>query len=116
MKKVIIKPSTNSSKKLMAIFYKDNIKIKTIHFGAAGMSDYTIHKDDKRKQRYLNRHKNNENWSNPMSAGALSRWILWNKKSLRASINDFKKRFNFTNKRSSKRSKSSKRNKRSKRI
>jgi hypothetical protein len=27
-----------------------------------------------------------------MSAGALSRWILWNKTSLRASIADYKKK------------------------
>lgn len=47
------------------------------------------------KARYLNRHKNNENWKNPFSAGALSRWILWNKKSLAANIRDYKERFGF---------------------
>ena len=82
----------------MATFYNNNNKIKTIHFGAAGMSDFTKHKDNFRKQRYLNRHKNNENWNNPMTAGALSRWILWNKPSLKASIDDYKKRFKFNKK------------------
>ena len=86
MKTVTIKKSTNSQKKLMAIFYENNKKIKTIHFGAAGMSDFTKHKDSYRKQRYLNRHKNNENWNDPMTAGSLSRWILWNKPSLKASL------------------------------
>ena len=33
MKTVTIKKSTNSQKKLMAIFYENNKKIKTIHFG-----------------------------------------------------------------------------------
>ena len=28
--------------------------MKTTHFGAAGMSDYTKHKDKARKERYLN--------------------------------------------------------------
>ena len=28
---------------------------KTVPFGAAGMSDYTIHKDPERKERYINR-------------------------------------------------------------
>ena len=93
MKHIVIKSSTNQSKKLMAIFYKDNIKIKTIHFGARGMSDYTIHKDDKRKQRYISRHTKRENWNDPMTAGALSRWILWNKPTLRESIEDYKKKF-----------------------
>ncbi len=34
-----------------------------VYFGAAGYSDFTIHKDEARKQRYINRHKNNEVWS-----------------------------------------------------
>ena len=94
-KKVIIKKSTNSKKKYMAIFYENGKKKKTTHFGCAGMSDFTKHKDEARKQRYMNRHKSREDWQNPMSAGALSRWILWNKPSLRGSINDFKQRFNY---------------------
>jgi len=42
----------------MAIFKNEKGKVvKTTHFGAAGMSDYTKHKDPERKQRYLNRHR-----------------------------------------------------------
>lgn len=95
MKRVEIKPSKIKGKKLTAVFYEDNKKIKTTHFGAEGMSDYTIHKDDKRKDRYLSRHRARENWNSPMTAGALSRWILWNKKTRSASIKDFKNRFNY---------------------
>jgi len=92
--KVEIRPSTQKTKKLMAIFYDDNgKKIKTTHFGSAGMSDYTIHKDKERKERYLDRHRKRENWNDPMTAGALSRWILWNKPTLQGSIRDYKKRF-----------------------
>ena len=92
--KVEIKPSTQKNKKLMAIFYDDNgKKIKTVHFGAKGMSDFTIHKDKERKERYLDRHRKRENWNAPMTAGALSRWILWNKPTLQGSIRDYKKRF-----------------------
>ena len=36
---------------------------KTISFGAKGYSDFTQHKDPEREQRYLNRHKKNENWN-----------------------------------------------------
>lgn len=85
--------SSRSNKKLMAIFTLDNGTTKVVHFGAAGMSDYTIHKDDERKQRYLSRHHGNENWNDPMTPGALSRWILWNMKSVRASVADYKTRF-----------------------
>tara|TARA_R100000654_G_scaffold4467_1_gene13252 strand:+ start:204 stop:500 length:297 start_codon:yes stop_codon:yes gene_type:complete len=91
---VEIKKSTNPKKKLMAIFYDDNKKkIKTIHFGSAGMSDFTIHKDKERKKRYLSRHQKRENWTIPMTAGSLSRWILWDKPDLQKSINAYMKRF-----------------------
>ena len=70
-------------------------KEKVVSFGSKNASDYTIHKDDKRKNLYLLRHEKNEDWNNPITPGALSRWILWNKKTLKASIDDFKKRFNL---------------------
>ena len=47
-----IDKSTRKNKKYM-IEYKG----KTIHFGQDGASDYTIHKDPKRKEAYINRHK-----------------------------------------------------------
>ena len=91
--RVEIKKSNNKNKKFMAIFYDGDKKIKTTHFGASGMSDYTIHNDDDRKKRYLDRHRKNEKWNDYMTAGALSRWILWNKKNLKSSVLDYKKRF-----------------------
>jgi len=63
------------------------------HFGAAGFEDFTTHGDEERKKRYLDRHRANENWNDPKSAGALARWILWNKPTLTASIQDYKTRF-----------------------
>lgn len=91
--KVKILPSTRAEKKMMAIFTFPDGKKKTVHFGSRGMSDYTIHKDPERKERYLQRHRRNENWNNPFTAGALSRWVLWNKPTLKASINDYIRRF-----------------------
>ena len=70
---------------------------KTVSFGAAGMSDFTIHKDTARKQRYLNRHKKNENWSDPTTAGFYATNILWNKPTLTESIKDTNKRFKNIN-------------------
>lgn len=84
-----LKPSTRKDKKFMAIF-EDGTKT---HFGAKGMSDFTIHGDEERKQRYLDRHRKNENWNDFKSAGSLSRWLLWNKPTLRASLADYKRRF-----------------------
>ncbi len=94
MVSVVIKPSTTKTKKFTAIFYDENKKkIKTTNFGAKGFSDFTLHGDEKRKQRYLDRHKARENWNDYMTPGSLSRWILWNKKSLKSSIADYKRRF-----------------------
>lgn len=91
MKLISIKESTRKDKKLMATFSDGTIT----HFGAKGYSDFTQHKDEARKQRYINRHTKNENWNDYKSAGALSRWILWNKSTLLASIKDYKKKFNL---------------------
>ena len=91
---VSIKKSTNSGKKLMATFkHTKTGRTKTTHFGAKNFSDFTKHRDPQRKQRYINRHKKRQNWKNPMSAGALSLYILWNKPTLKASIADYKRRF-----------------------
>jgi hypothetical protein len=93
-KTVKIKKSTRPEKKYMAIFsIGDNVK--TVHFGQSGASDFTKHKDTERKQRYIDRHSKNENWNNPMTAGALSRYILWNKTTLKDSIADYKRRFHL---------------------
>ena len=66
---------------------------KKVYFGAAGMSDFTKHKDEARKQRYIDRHKKNESWNNKDTAGFWSRWLLWNKPTIKASYEDIKKRF-----------------------
>ena len=95
--RVIIKPSTIKGKKLTAIFYdNDNKKVKTTHFGAAGMSDYTKNKDPERKKLYLARHRARENWNDYMTAGSLSRYILWGETTLRTSIQKYKQRFNLS--------------------
>ena len=95
MVSVKITQSTNSGKKLMAIFSFDDGKTKTVHFGQAGASDYTKNKDPERKKLYLARHSSTENWDDYKSAGSLSRYILWNKTTLSASIADYKTKFNL---------------------
>lgn len=93
-KKIIyLKKSTKRDKKYMV--YVDG---KTVHFGAKGMSDYTLHKDKERMQRYTTRHKARENWnkSGIKTAGFWSKWLLWNRPSLLASKKDIEKRFNVS--------------------
>jgi hypothetical protein len=70
-------------------------RVRTVHFGAKGYSDYTLHKDPERMHRYTIRHQKRENWtkSGIYTAGFWSKWILWNKPSFRASVQDTSKRF-----------------------
>ena len=86
---------SDDNKKYKAVFYNDKKKkIKSTKFGSSGMSDYTKHKDKERRQRYLNRHQKRENWNDYMSAGSLSRYILWNLPTITSSYNSYRKRFN----------------------
>ena len=70
---------------------------KSIHFGAKGMSDFTIHKDPERKERYLQRHSKNEDWNNPLTAAFYATNLLWNKETLTESIRDTNRRFKNIN-------------------
>ena len=88
-----VKKSHKKEKKWDAVFEK-NGKEKVVAFGQKGYSDYTKHKDKTRKARYLKRHSGmGEHWQKPDTPGALSKWILWNKPTFKASLKDFKKRF-----------------------
>ena len=95
-----VKPSTKQDKKYTATFCKCEKKNackgtnhRLVDFGQKGGSTYIDHKDQKKKDAYLARHKANENWNDPTTAGALSRWLLWNLPTLSGSIAFFKKKF-----------------------
>ena len=94
LKLVKITKSPKKDKKYRAVFIR-NGREKSVDFGASGYQHYSMHKDPERKQRYIDRHKSRENWRDPTTAGALSRYILWNKPSFRASVSDYKRRFNL---------------------
>ena len=88
-----IEPSSRAGKKFKAVFRLDTGRTRTVHFGAKAYDDYTTHKDKARKENYIRRHEAREDFNNPITAGALSRWILWNKPTLKASIADYVRRF-----------------------
>ena len=94
---ILIKKSSKDDKNYDAIIQQENGRSKTISFGSAGMSDYTIHQNTERKQRYLNRHKKNEDWNDYETAGFYATRLLWNKPSLRESINDTNAKFKHIN-------------------
>ena len=66
-------PSNRKGKKYMLTYNG-----KKIHFGQEGASDFTIHKDPKRKASYIARHRKRENWNDPTTAGFWSKHLLWN--------------------------------------
>lgn len=91
---VKISKSSQDGKKYTAIFYDENKKkIKTTHFGATGYEDYTTHGDEERKKRYLDRHRNTENWADYKSAGSLSRHLLWAEPTFEASYKKYLSKF-----------------------
>ena len=75
--------------------YDAYVEGKKVSFGATGYSDFTQHKDEERKQRYIDRHKKKENWNDITTAGALSKHLLWNKPTLKESITATEKKFNL---------------------
>lgn len=79
--------ATDGIHKYVAVFND-----KRVPFGAKGYTDFTQHGDLKRKESYLARHQH-EDWNNPKTAGALSRWLLWNRRTLKESLADYTKRF-----------------------
>lgn len=75
---------------------------KKVYFGADGYNDYIIYNKefgkefaDEKKKAYIARHKTNENWtkSGIDTAGFWSRWLLWEKPTIKDSYADIKKRF-----------------------
>jgi hypothetical protein len=76
MKLLSVTESPKPDKKLMAVFENEGRK-KTVHFGAAGMDDYTITKDKEQRDRYRTRHEKDLKTGDPTKAGFLSYYILW---------------------------------------
>ena len=93
MKKYFPYKSDKPNKKYY-IITNDNNKV---YFGQASASDFTIHKDEARKQRYINRHKKNEskywNKSGIDTPSFWSRFLLWEKPSINESYQFIKNKY-----------------------
>ena len=96
IKVIKFKKLTTGAKKFEITFNK-NGKTYIRKFGSRGMSDFTIHKDKERRERYITRHKKDLKTNDPMRPGYLSMYILWNKPSVSGSLADYKRRLNTYN-------------------
>lgn len=84
---------TSPHKYKVVLFDKNRNKLRTLHFGASGMSDFTIHKDVERKKRYIKRHTARENFDDIKTAGFWAKNLLWNKETISASKEDISRRY-----------------------
>ena len=77
---VLYKSKTQGKKWDVYVPLVNSNRLKKVSYGAAGMSDYTKHKDKERRERYRNRHKKDQIY-NPYKPGFWSWWHLWGKSS-----------------------------------
>jgi hypothetical protein len=96
MKLESVTPAGDGIHKYKAVFEREGRR-KTTKFGAKGMDDYTKTKDKEQRARYVERHgRGRENWSDPTSAGALSRYLLWgDSTSMIGNLQAYRRRFNL---------------------
>lgn len=92
--------SARRDKKLAAVFVDPaSGRTKTVHFGGRGCMDYTLYhaRDPKlaraKRQQYIRRHGATEAWADPTTAGTLSRYVLWEKPTVAASVAAYRRRF-----------------------
>jgi len=96
-KKEILDYQKNRHPYLMIDFAEEVIPGKS----AKGYKDFTIYSKgnkenaEKIKASYLKRHSVRENWADYMTAGSLSRYILWNRPTIAQSIGVYLKTFNL---------------------
>ena len=87
--------STNPDKKFMVKFMNEATnRINTLHFGSAQYSDYTLTNNVRRKELYKLRHAS-DNINDLSYPGAWSMNLLWNKKTIEASIKEMERKFNI---------------------
>ena len=91
---VVISKSERSDKKMKATI---NGK-KTIHFGHSSYDDFTTHKNSKRRDNYIARtSKQDHSKQNVASPAWMSRFILWEKPTLKGAVESANKKYKDIN-------------------
>jgi len=94
VKLISVKRETQGTKAFKAAFIMNNGREKIVRFGTNSNWVLNPKKTPADRLAYLARHRKNENWGEPTSPGALSRWLLWgDSRSLKTNLSKFKKQF-----------------------
>jgi len=93
---MVVKKSDKPEKKYVAVFTKDNGRVKKTYFGQAGADDYLKTGDKAQRSRYRQRHTKDLKTNDYTRAGYLSYYLLWGAdRSLQKNITSYKSRFNL---------------------
>lgn len=94
MKLEKVERTLDNKKAFKATFIKENGKKKITRFGTGSNFVLNKKKTEQDKINYLKRHKVNENWNDPTSAGSLSKNLLWgDSRNMKSNLRDFKTKF-----------------------
>jgi hypothetical protein len=93
---VSITRTPGQRKEFLAVFTIAPNTRRIVRFGTSSNYVTNSTKTDRDRDAYIARHKVRENFEDPMTPGALSRWILWGEsRSITKNIQEFRKRFDF---------------------
>ena len=91
---VVISKSDNKNKKYKSVIDGK----KTIHFGHSSYDDFTTHKNSKRRDNYIARtSKQDHSKQNVASPAWMSRFILWEKPTLKGAVESANKKYKDIN-------------------
>jgi len=95
---LILMHSPLTTKKYRIIFPPTSSTPHHVDFGDINYNDYIIYNlhfgksvADIRRENYLARHAEREDWTDPYSAGFWSRFLLWEKRSLKSAIKNIER-------------------------
>lgn len=90
-----VKPSPRKTKKYVATFDDGTIT----HFGGKGCGDFIMYSAqdrklaDKKRATYIARHGATETWTDPTTPASLSRFILWEHRTLSQALRKYASHF-----------------------
>ena len=91
---VIEQPAVVRVVRRAAVFLLPNGRQRTVRFGTASNYVSNPRKTARDRAAYIARHRVNENHNDPLTPGALSRWLLWGEsRSLARNTAAFRRRF-----------------------